>query len=57
MINQHFNSRFFTMTIHESQLKSLLASERLFIFQNRAERCVFVLFSNASMSAQDIENV
>ena len=56
MINQHFNSRFFIMTTHENQLKLLSANECLFIFRNRAKRCVFVLFSNASTSAQEIKN-
>ena len=37
MINQHFNSRIFIMTTHESQLKSLSANEYLFTLQNRAE--------------------
>ena len=56
MINQHFNSRFFIMTTHEDQLKSLSANECLFILQNHAERCVFILSSNASTSTQEIEN-
>ena len=57
MINQHFNSRFFIMTTHENQLKSLSTNECLFTFRSRAEQRVFVLLSNASTSTQEIENV
>ena len=56
MINQHFNFCFFTITTHEDQLKLLSTNERLFIFRSRAEQRVFVLFSNALTSTQEIED-
>ena len=57
MINQHFNSHFFIMITHENQQKSLLTNERLFTFQNRAKRRVFILSSNAPTLTQKIENI
>ena len=57
MINQYFNFRIFIMTTHDNQLKLLLTNKYLFMLRNHAEQRVFVLFSNASTSAQEIENV